>query len=130
MKAKKQILLAIISIAVLAACETTPPPPPGFGIGVTHERIATQITMVIRGKAFTPGGHVTINIFSHPRRGDIGPLSATARADGTFERLEIFAISTVSRDEGLANIRIAVRDDASGNFVAENVSAEPYVDRR
>lgn len=129
MNINKQILLTIITFAALSACETTTPPPPGFGIRITHEKIATQIDMVIRGTAFTPNGHVTINIFGHPRRGDIGPLTTTAKPDGTFERRETFAYSTVPRNEQLANIRVTVRDDASGNALADSFSAEPYVVR-
>ncbi|MEY2496080.1 MAG: hypothetical protein QOJ45_2572 [Verrucomicrobiota bacterium] len=130
MNLNKQILHIVIASAVLTACQTTTPPPPGFGIRVTHERIATQTTMVIAGKGFTPGGHVTINIFSFPRRGDIGPLAVTARPDGTFERREAFAFADAPRDEQFANIRITVRDDASGNAVSDNFSAEPYLRRR
>jgi predicted small secreted protein len=129
MTTTKHVLFAVITGTLLSACNTTAPAPPGFGITVTNQRFATQIDMIVRGKAFTPNGHVTINIFGHPTRGDIGPLTTTAKADGTFERRESFAYATVPRSRELANIRITVRDDNSGNAAADNFSAEPYVVR-
>lgn len=122
----KQTIFALVAISAIAACENSRTPE-NFGITVSDEKFQTQADLIIKGKSFTPGGSVTINLHDFPRKGVIGPLTATVSKDGTFERREEFAYGRVPRGTDLPQIKITVRDNASGHFVATMYSPYPFV---
>lgn len=86
--------------------------------------------MSVTGKHFTPNTGVDITITNFPKTDGGILLSANADAAGNFVTFRSFSRKSVDRNDEFINLLVTARDRATGQFVIENVSAEPYVTRR
>jgi hypothetical protein len=129
---KQQMFLRqvmVVLAAFLGGC-ATPQSPGGRTMIVKSEKLQTECRMIVTGKNYTPNKQVAITITNFPRVD--GNISRTSSTDfsGSFTLIESFAYRVVGRDETFINILVTGRDTETGQFVIQDISAEPYLIRR
>lgn len=129
MKMQRILFFALLPLMALflGAC---PPRSPGkLEMTVAHEKITTRISMIVKGKNYSPNKQVTITIVNFPRKEGTITHSANTDASGSFTWSEDFAFTSVGRDEEFINILLTGRDNTTGLFAIQDVSPEPYLSR-
>lgn len=129
-KQRALTLNACLWLVVFASCTPATQSPGEREIRVISEKRQTDTEMSVTGKHFRPNTRVDITITNFPKADGSIPFSANTDGLGSFTAFKSFSRRSVDRNEEFINLLITARDTATGQFVIENVSAEPYVTRR
>jgi hypothetical protein len=103
-----------------------PTPPRDFGILVNVKRNQTGNDTTVKGRGFTPGGSVIVNIQGIPNRATIKRFP-TADALGKFTVSESFGFTSHNPDDAFGTVEIFAFDVTTGLLDKWTGNAAPWV---